>query len=511
MKIRIAARKSDLARLQARRVGDALLEKEPSLEIEYKFRESLGDQNQDDPLWKMPERGVFTQDFLGDLVAGHCDLVVHSWKDLPLDSRQETVIAATLPRADARDLMIVKRSTWSRALERDSFRLLSSSPRRAYNLESFLQRALPHPFKKIEFEVVRGNVQTRLRKLLANDGVDALVVAKAAVDRLLQSTEEEFRETREFVAQTLAQCRLMVLPYRENPSAAAQGALAVEIKKGRSDLEALLAKIHCARSFASAQAEREILGTYGGGCHQKIGVSVIDCSWGQVLSLRGLTSAGEVLNQWKIQSGEAAASFSLEQSWPRKGEKNKFFEREPILNIPFPQGTNAFWVAREEAWPSDWKAPEGAILWTSGLETWFKLARRGLWITGSNEGLGEDRGTGLEPLFSDRLRWLKLSHDRSPEVSMPRLITYRLKDLAPTELTPLAERLSQKTHFFWMSGTQFEKALEIAPQIRHAHHACGPGNTWHALRKVLGPQSSIELRLSFDDWMKNGLIKKPNS
>ena len=508
MKIRIAARKSDLARLQARRVGDALLEKDPSLQIEYKFRESLGDQNQNDPLWKMPERGVFTQDFLGDLIAGNCDLVVHSWKDLPLDNREETSIAATLPRADARDLMLVKKQGWKRAVERNTFRVFSSSPRRAYNLESFLKRALPHSFEKIDFEVVRGNVQTRIRKLLANDEVDGLVVAKAAIDRLLQSTEEEFRESRDFVSEALAQCRFMVLPYRENPSAAAQGALAVEIKKGRSDLEALLAKIHCARSFAAAQKEREVLGTFGGGCHQKIGVSVIDCAWGQVLSLRGLTTAGQVLDEWKIVASEPRA-FKFEESWPQPGEKNKFFEREVLSNLPFPVNANAFWVAREEAWPRDWNAPEAALLWTSGIETWFKLARRGLWVTGSNEGLGEDRETGLESLVPNGLRWLKLSHDRSPENTMPRMVTYRLKDLPPADLAPLVEKLSQKKHFFWMSGTQFAKALELVPQIRHAQHACGPGNTWHAIRRILGPEAFIELRLSFDEWMANGLFKSP--
>ncbi len=68
MKIRISSRKSDLARLQAYAVGDALKKAHPALSVEYFFKESLGDKNLTDPLWKMPERGVFTEDFVGDLL-----------------------------------------------------------------------------------------------------------------------------------------------------------------------------------------------------------------------------------------------------------------------------------------------------------------------------------------------------------------------------------------------------------------------------------------------------------
>jgi len=87
VRLRIAARKSDLARLQALMVGDALAAAQPGCELEYLFRESLGDKNLSDPLWQSPERGVFTEDFVEDLREGRVDLVVHSWKDLPTEDR----------------------------------------------------------------------------------------------------------------------------------------------------------------------------------------------------------------------------------------------------------------------------------------------------------------------------------------------------------------------------------------------------------------------------------------
>ena len=143
MRLKIAARHSDFARLQAYRVADALRAVDAGLQIEFQFRASLGDLNQHDPLWKMPEKGVFTEDFVNDLNSGQVDMVVHSWKDLPTEERTESLIAATLPRADVRDLLLFRRDRLARAQSLAQVTVLSSSPRRAYNLEPFFRSHLP--------------------------------------------------------------------------------------------------------------------------------------------------------------------------------------------------------------------------------------------------------------------------------------------------------------------------------------------------------------------------------
>src|SRR5947208_9078654 len=143
MRVTIASRRSDLARIQAYQVGEALQTAHPQIEISYSFHESLGDRNQNDPLWQMPEKGVFTQDLREGLLAGRYDLAVHSWKDLAVEDDQETEIAATLPRADTRDLLLVRRDRWAKVGTTRQLVILTSSPRRAYNLDSFLRRALP--------------------------------------------------------------------------------------------------------------------------------------------------------------------------------------------------------------------------------------------------------------------------------------------------------------------------------------------------------------------------------
>src|SRR2546427_1150063 len=110
MRVTIASRRSELARIQALQVGEALHRAHPQIEINYSFHESLGDKNLERPLWQMPEKGVFTQDFREGLLRGDFDLVVHSWKDLAIEHDPETEVVATLPRADARDLLLVPQS-----------------------------------------------------------------------------------------------------------------------------------------------------------------------------------------------------------------------------------------------------------------------------------------------------------------------------------------------------------------------------------------------------------------
>jgi len=282
--VRLSGRSSELSRIQMHQVADAIRAAAPATEVVMNFRESLGDKMLDDPLWAMPEKGVFTEDFVEDLRSGRTDVVVHSWKDLPTEPRVGTRIVATLPRADVRDVLLMRRDLWETVRQGSHIRILSSSPRRAHNLGSFLGWALPVRDLTIEFVPVRGNVPTRLRKL--HEGTHhGLVVAKAALDRLAEKVRD-----------AVDLCHLMVLPISENPTGAAQGALAMEIADDCDPkIVALLERLNDRITFAEATREREILRSYGGGCHQKIGVTVLLRGSRQFLSLRGITDDGRVL------------------------------------------------------------------------------------------------------------------------------------------------------------------------------------------------------------------------
>ena len=477
MRVTIASRRSELARIQALQVGEALRAVHPQLEINYSFRESLGDKNLERPLWQMPEKGVFTQDFREGLLRGEFDLVVHSWKDLTIENDPETEIAATLPRADARDLLLVRNDRWAEVERTGVIAILTSSPRRAYNLDSFLREALPAKLRELNFVNVRGNVPTRVRKLFQLD-VDGLVVAKAALDRLLEANQAEFAATQTELRDALSRCRFIVLPFRANPSAPAQGALAIEISRRREDLRDLLAPINCPETLAVVAREREILANHGGGCHQKIGVSVLHRPFGEVTFLRGVSDAGQVLDGCSLQTARPRPlKIPREQLWPLNSSEVDWFQREAIpAKVPDDQA--ALWIAKADALPNDWIVDQSRIVWASGLETWKRLARRGIWVNGCAESLGEQEEPKIETLIGSQLNWLKLTHEHGyAEGSMPILATYRL--------VPKDNRadLEGKKYFFWKSGSSFEHALTLNPSLKEMTHFCGPGNTQRILER----------------------------
>jgi len=492
MRLTIASRRSDLARIQAYQVGEALSTKHPQIEVTYSFHESLGDKNQNDPLWQMPEKGVFTQDFRDGLLRGDFDLVVHSWKDLAIEEDPETEIVATLPRADPRDLLLVPKDRLGRVMQTGVLSILTSSPRRAHNLATFLRAALPAKISELRFENVRGNVPTRVRKLIQGHS-NGLIVAKAALDRLLAAPQSEFTSVQKELRAALAQCRWMVLPLRENPSAPAQGALAVEISRRRADMNELLSPLSCADTFRAVITEREILRSHGGGCHQKIGCSVLPRAYGEITFLRGLTADGQVLNRTTFKPKSSVMKARQSEVWPLNSSEVDWFEREQI-SVNLPADKYALWIARADALPPEWKIDGERLVWASGVQTWNKLARRGVWVNGCAESLGERERPGIETLTGGPVSWLKLTHESGyTDGEMPVLATYRL---LPRDKSV---DLSGKKYFFWKSGSGFQHALSKNPWLKEMTHFCGPGNT----QKIL-ERHGIEPQVFLDhaQWLK---------
>lgn len=483
--LRISARQSELARYQAYRVGEALQRAHPGLEVSYHFRESLGDKNLQDPLWKMPEKGVFTADFHEDLIHGRTDLIVHSWKDLPTEPSPGTRIAATLPRADQRDFLLFKKSSRGKK----NLRFYSSSPRRVHNLRSFFGWALPWPVETAEFESVRGNIPTRVRKWLAAAEVDGLILAKAALDRLTDGADAEFGETRDFLLATVAASDWMVLPLSYNPNAAAQGALAVEIKADRHDVAVLLAAINCAETYRSVQQERDILKAFGGGCHLALGMSCLARPYGEIRFVRGLTPEGENIEE---------RSFRPVKPLPEGTARVRLKFRAERKELPAPDltGLNALYVAKAEAWSG---GPETTgLVWTAGCETWKKLAALGVWVHGSSESLGEGEQPRVEHLVQEPLVWGRLSHAQAAPQTAP---DRPKKPLAGYELQltleegaggpPAVPPPGEKCAFIWTSPQEFDLAVERFAHIREQAHICGPGRTYEALKQRLGGDANL--------------------
>lgn len=496
MRLKIASRRSDLARWQAVQVGRTLERHPEKPSVEFIFKSSLGDQNLDLPLASMGSKGVFTEDFYGDLTSGQCDLVVHSWKDLPVEERASTHIAMTLPRADVRDVLIVPEAAWLKAEKTGHLNIFTSSPRRVYNLSSCLAQLLPGQIK-IEFHNVRGNVPTRLKKM--HESGYALVLAKAGLDRLLAAESESFLSPDTSVRQLIGNCRFQVLPVSLNPPAPAQGALAVEVMKDNESMNALCAHFTDELTAACVNREREVLRGYGGGCHQKIGVAVLAREYGRIFSLRGQTTEGQILSEWRIENSTPwVKAKSKNQIFPLEARQNRWFERRPRPCTEDLASKAALLIARAEALPAGARLGTKQIVWTAGVQTWIKLARAGVWVNGCHDGLGEHEKPELDHIVG-ALEWTKLTHASAGG---------RGQVIATYELQPLDEvpDLKGKTHFFWMSRTSFERAWKLYPEvISNGHNASGPGVTYDFLKAQTGLKNQVKVFISLEQFLAESL------
>ena len=131
--LKIISRKSPLARIQALLVAERISKFFPDIEILHLYKNTLGDEDLNTPLNKMPDIGVFTNDIRNDLLNKVADIAVHSWKDLPVDLEEGTEIIGTLERADMRDMIFLKKDS----IDKNNLSILSSSPRRAKNPVSY--------------------------------------------------------------------------------------------------------------------------------------------------------------------------------------------------------------------------------------------------------------------------------------------------------------------------------------------------------------------------------------
>lgn len=500
--LRLSSRKSALAKLQTYLIAQAIKQNFPNIQLEYIFKESTGDKDLTSPLWKMPERGVFTRDFKEDLLNGNVDAVVHSYKDLETTEDDQTRILSVLSRADQRDLLLFKKSAFLEP-NFDTIKLMSSSPRREYNLSPFLQKAFPKRLsnKPIVFEPVRGNIQTRINKWLDSKDIQGIILAKAAIDRLLskdfpESYNPEYVEIHDFLRKILKDCLFMCLPLTENPNAPAQGGIAVEIKSNNERVIDLFSKLIVVPTSNAIIRERQKLKQYGGGCHQKIGVAILKRNFGTIQIIKGLTDAGEILNKVHLENDiDMEKAKSLDNIFPYK-EKILKFKRTSFYTDQTPD--RDIWVARKDSWMDHWTQKNlDKIIWAAGLRTWYELAQKDIWVFGSSEGLGEDESPNIDTILNRKADFVKITHSHSSEVdsNFDRIPTYSL------ELESDIIDVSNVTHFFWMSGHQFDLMLQRYPSIKDKHHSCGPGITHQHILKRLGMNTKVTVFLNYQNWL----------
>jgi len=239
----IGTRGSGLALVQTRLVSQAL-SASADLEIELRTITTRGERVTDRPISELGGVGVFTREIERALLEGEVDLAVHSLKDLPVAPTTGLVVAATPERADPRDVLCCREAAGMQDLRKGAI-VGTSSPRRSAQLLALRP--------DLDVRPLRGNVDTRLRKLRDGD-YDAIVVAKAALDRLGRTDD---------ITEVLDPARFLPAP--------AQGALAVQVREGDLDVMRLVRGLNHTATFVTTAVERGLLERLGGGCHLPVG------------------------------------------------------------------------------------------------------------------------------------------------------------------------------------------------------------------------------------------------
>ncbi len=274
----IASRESVLALWQARHVQTLLGELYPRMALSILGMTTEGDRKLDASLAKIGGKGLFVKELEEAIQGGRADIAVHSLKDVPMHLPEGFMLGAILARADACD-----------ALVSNKFASLSALPAGARVGTSSLRREsqLRVKYPRLKIEPLRGNVQTRLRKLDDGD-YDAIILAAAGLRRL-----------------ALEQRITAVLTPDEMLPAVGQGALAIECRSTRTDLLALLKPLHDHATAQCVYAERALSRALAGSCNVPLaGYAEIS---GTQLRLRGYVGAPDGTRQVSAQIEGAAA------------------------------------------------------------------------------------------------------------------------------------------------------------------------------------------------------------
>jgi hydroxymethylbilane synthase len=249
--LRIATRASSLALWQANFVADLLRSLDPELQVELVHVTTTGDRLGEASLSGLGGVGVFTREIQHALLDGRADVAVHSLKDLPTEPIDGICLAAVPKRASPWDALVLPRGSSSPAVS-----IRGLPPEARIGTGSQRRRAqLLHRRPDLQFLDLRGNVETRLRKL--DDGAcDALILAEAGLDRLGLSIR---------ISARLAPPDLF--------PAVGQGALGLECRSHDAMVRPIVERLRHPPTWSAVTAERRTLSRLGAGCHAPVGVS----------------------------------------------------------------------------------------------------------------------------------------------------------------------------------------------------------------------------------------------
>ncbi len=284
IKLVVATRGSRLALWQAHHIRDCLLAVRPEVEIEIRIVKTRGDVITDVPLSQVGGKGLFVKEIEQTLLSGEADLAVHSMKDVPMEPASGLTLGIVPAREDPADMFLSVHHVDAAALPSGAVVGTSSLRRQAQILA-----ARPD----LRVEMLRGNVDTRLRKL-TEGRYDAVVLAAAGLERLGLSAPHAVRLDPD-----------VFVP------AVGQGALGIEFREDRDDLRRLFAFMEDPVTRVCVEAERGLLAGLQGSCRVPVAGHALMIDAG-VVRLDGLVASPDgrkvVRRELTAPAGEARAA-----------------------------------------------------------------------------------------------------------------------------------------------------------------------------------------------------------
>lgn len=284
-KLVVGTRSSQLALWQADFVIGELAKKYPELVVEKRLMTTKGDKILNAPLAKIGGKGLFTKELETAMLEGEIDIAVHSLKDMPVVVPEGLVITAITQRADPGDAFVSHKY--------ESFQQLPAGAK--VGTSSLRRKAqLLHARPDLQIEDLRGNVNTRLRKM-EEENFDGIILACAGLKRL--GFGDKIRQ---------------VLPQTMCLPAVGQGALAIECRQAAKETRELLEFLNDKCTRLCTEAERGFLATVEGGCQVPVGVHAVSAETGirveaVIASLDGSTLLRDALEAEVKNAQEARA------------------------------------------------------------------------------------------------------------------------------------------------------------------------------------------------------------
>jgi len=444
----------------------------PGIRTEIIPVETRGDQLGEIPLQTVEGTDFFTTEVFDMLRSGAADIAVHSLKDMSAAHFFGGHRFAVTEREDNRDMVIFNPEVQQKIEKGETLVIGTCSPRREDMAIDFLSTHLPssHGPVPIEVKPIRGNVETRLRKL-QEAGYDGTILATAGLNRMLRSDA-----TAPMIRCLLAHKKCMILPLLECVPAPCQGAIVAEALPSNLRALQILEALNDPDLLADCIQEKRMAHAFGVGCDQRFGVSVFTLGGRRYAYAGGRDGRGRKIAYWDGLPDAAERRLKLFSST----DHMRSFYRYELDPVPPGIRTEAVFVANYKA-----VTPEVASIlkkkrvWVSGSKTWRELSAMGVWVEGSADAMGLDflKGVFRMPVVSlDPSNCTILTHaeaaQRWREKGWRSVSSYSLHPAVPEELV---QQLTGAGFAFWTSFGQYRQCSGVLSP--HVIHACPAGET----------------------------------